>query len=410
MKIAPSAYKKNDHPKKKPLLSLVPEDDVPLTRENSIQLELKTNPTEDASPKYKMSMRILEGSEDVRTILRWRRDLEQVTHGLNLTTAANMRVMYLKMMKGNPAAIFRARLDQLCDKEKKAAIKTAERAHEDQDHMNELNRREVLAFLNTDMIRYSLNLLLTQILPKKILERVKRYIRRECRKSSDTSIRAWVNHLHRMNNEEIANLPPFNPDQALREDEMIDIVLYGTPRSWQREMDRQGFDPMLSDLGQVVDFLERIEMSEEQNLDSKKPAAKSNGKHSPSKGDGGGNGKKFCLLHGHGNHTSDECHKLIAEAKRHKSDQYSSNKNHVNRTWQKKAAEGSASSKKELAAFVKKAVQKGVQKELAAIDTKKRKSDDDAELHAFDMDLKDFNYDDMENLTLSNGECSEAEA
>ena len=58
-----------------------------------------------------------------------------------------------------------------------------------------------------------------------------------------------------------------------------------------------------------------------------------------------------------------------------------------------------------MAAFVKKAVKQGVQKELSA---KKRKAAEDGELdlNALESELKDFNYDDMNcddmiNLNLS---------
>jgi hypothetical protein len=63
--------------------------------------------------------------------------------------------------------------------------------------------------------------------------------------------------LIRINNEELPNLPPFGAGQALSQDEMIDILLHGTPCSWQNEMERQGFDPMASTANEVVDFMGR---------------------------------------------------------------------------------------------------------------------------------------------------------
>ena len=55
-----------------------------------------------------------------------------------------------------------------------------------------------------------------------------------------------------------------------------------------------------------------------------------------------------------------------------------------------------------MAAFVKKAVEKGVKKSLKAQATKKRKEASEAEsdddLNAFDP--KDFNYEDMDNLKI----------
>jgi hypothetical protein len=52
-------------------------------------------------------------------------------------------------------------------------------------------------------------------------------------------IRIFVNHLHQINLDEIPQLPPFAPDQELSNDELLDIILYGIPKSWVKEMDRQ---------------------------------------------------------------------------------------------------------------------------------------------------------------------------
>ena len=49
--------------------------------------------------------------------------------------------------------------------------------------------------------------------------------------------------VNNMNQEEFPRLPPFDPNQYLHDDEILDIVLFGTPKSWEREMDKQGFDP-----------------------------------------------------------------------------------------------------------------------------------------------------------------------
>ena len=58
-------------------------------------------------------------------------------------------------------------------------------------------------------------------------------------------------------------LPPFQADQVLSNDKLLDIQLYVTLKSWQREMDCQGFDPLRHALNEVVDFMEQIEASED---------------------------------------------------------------------------------------------------------------------------------------------------
>ena len=87
-------------------------------------------------------------------------------------------------------------------------------------------------------------------------------------------VRAYVQHIRRINNEELPNLPPFAPDQGLTTEELLDIILFGTPKAWQREMDRQGMDPMLNSLANVLNFMENIEAAEAFGNGDKKPPAK----------------------------------------------------------------------------------------------------------------------------------------
>ena len=76
-----------------------------------------------------------------------------------------------------------------------------------------------------------------------------------------------------------------------------------------------------------------------------------------------------------------------------------------NKTWSKKAEEAKEKAKGECHAFVRKEIAKGVKKQMKkdlSAFAKKRKSDcsdsSDDDLAAFD--LKDFNYEDMENLKI----------
>ena len=57
---------------KEPLLPLVPDlsGDV-LDKSNSSVYECRTDPADDTLPKYKMTVRIINGSENVRTLLKW---------------------------------------------------------------------------------------------------------------------------------------------------------------------------------------------------------------------------------------------------------------------------------------------------------------------------------------------------
>ena len=69
-----------------------------------------------------------------------------------------------------------------------------------------------------------------------------------------------------------------------------------------------------------------------------------------------------------------------------------------NKTWNSKSKDETHKSKGKLAAFVKKAVKDGLKQELKSIGNKCKGNSDDSsmDLHAVDIELQEFNYDDME--------------
>ena len=137
-------------------------------------------------------------------------------------------------------------------------------------------------------------------MPAKALTEVKRQMRREMRKPVEMKVREYCQHLMQLNTDDIPSLPPFENNQALSSDELLDILLHGTPRSWQNEMDRQGFDPIEKGYYPTVDFMENLEGLEEKIQESSpdkksKDKSKSKDKNKP------GSKKKadhYCSLHG----------------------------------------------------------------------------------------------------------------
>jgi len=138
-------------------------------------------------------------------------------------------------------------------------------------------------------------------------------------------VKNYLLYVNRINHEQIPELPTnFNNAQSLSADEITDILLCGTPKSWQREMDCQDFDPMAKTTQEIVKFMENIKMSEDFDGDAKKKIAqaagdakKGNGKKAMKKNNNTSNnntsGQKCCLLHGNNNtHTMDEYNTLKA--------------------------------------------------------------------------------------------------
>ena len=387
----------SDASSKKPLLPLVPEDPEDMTGSNSRQFLLLTDPANADSAKYKFYARIIQGKEDVRTIIRWSSDAEKVVVGLNATTYLPQERLYLTMLDGAALTVFKSSLFASAQVRLQTAIAAAATDAE-------RNALRVAGAQPADRahnrpadIHEAVGRVIINAIPSKTLQRVKRYLRRECRKPAGMLIRTFFQHLVHINNAELPRLPPFGNDQALSTDELVDILLFATPRSWQKEMDRQGFDPVTHTPQQVVEFMEQIETAEDfdgkpvnnngNDSSNAKKSPKKKGKPSASPSDE----QKYCMLHGWGGHATEDCFKLKAEAARLKG---SSNSGSTKGSWKSKAKDGKDKTKKELSAIIKKKVSEGVQKELAALD-KKRKSN---EVNAMDLDLdglQDFNYDDL---------------
>ncbi len=170
------------------------------------------------------------------------------------------------------------------------------------------------------MLNEALNGVVTGLAPSKVLQHTKRYLHRDCHKPVDMKVFIYYHHLMCINDKELPCLPPFGLAQSLSKDEMIDFLLFGMPKSWQKEMDQQGFDPLLNTIAAVVDFMECIEMSEDFNPSKDSSVQKAGGKKKNGKGgskrsDGQENRQQLCLLHGHRNHSTNDCMKLKAEAK-----------------------------------------------------------------------------------------------
>ena len=211
------------------------------------------------------------------------------------------------------------------------------------------------------------------------------------------TIREFYQQLIRVNTMELPYLPPYGANQGFADDKIIGIILFGIPKSWHKEMDRQGFDPLENSPGDLVTFLEQIESAEDFDGDkvaSKKSKDSKSNSSSKKKSSSSGKGSKWCDRHEWCNHTTDACEALKREAKKAKysSSKGKDSKSHSNKVWSRKAEEAKEKSKKELAAFITKAVAKGVAKELASVEKKKRKASDDGE----DLDLaclEGFNYE-----------------
>ena len=234
--------KNNPGTKREALLPLVPLPAVEMNSSNSVSYLLRIKPSDADSPTHKKYVRILTGSEDVRTVIQWANDQTACITGLDLTDVGDQYTLTLNLLKGSAKTIYDTVIQARCEATRAQQVIAAP----DNAARAAVRAATTISFVQADDLSEAKKTLLKGLIPKKIVAMVKRYLRRECRKPADMSVRAHYQHLLRINNDELVLLPPFHADQNMGNDELIDILIYATPRSWSREMERQGFDPITS--------------------------------------------------------------------------------------------------------------------------------------------------------------------
>jgi hypothetical protein len=155
----------------------------------------------------------------------------------------------------------------------------------------------------------------------------KQAMRRFMRKPKDMKIRDYVDRLQEINNY-LVYFPVKEGEIAatsLPKEEMMDILLFGIPNSWQKKIVELGFDSIAHTPQEFVEICERISYGEsnddgqkakpKQNAGSKgaKLQPNSSGKNFSKRSD---NSHKFCPLHKTHGHDANECKVLLAQAKK----------------------------------------------------------------------------------------------
>jgi hypothetical protein len=216
-----------------------------------------------------------------------------------------------------------------------------------------------------------------QIFPARAVLLQKRYMRRYLRKKRECSTKEFVARLSEMN----SYLPLFPPIEdggaapsKLEDDEILDLLEFGVPNSWQRNMILQDFDPLRNSIKDFVSFCERLEQVEvhEGNgnqAPKKKKSEKSSQRPSEKRKKRGreeSDDSKYCMLHGEGSHDTSDCFTLKAQAKRMKG-QYEA---------QTPEGKKKLKAKHELHALVEAQVEKALKEQKKAKYQRKRKMEE----------------------------------
>ena len=401
----------NDSGKEIPFLSLIPEEQSSEEREDSTKYcsyKLLVAPGTTNTNKYTFTLLKVDGTQSIRAILKWTRDTPIVFKGLGINDAPTKYAMIQEMCSGATLTAFNAGVEASVLLSWDVARQTAIAAEaprdraggetaEEYDARLQAARNGVArpAVIEQDMIA-GVCAALTARCPYKVLEKQKRFMRRKMRKPYGMTTRQYVNHLQRINESELPYLPPFRGDDAsFKSEEFKEIILFGIPNRWKKEMDKFDFDPFSKTVMELVEFCERMEASDDTGNEEK---GNSNGSGSPKKKSKTskarfdkythkkkGNSEKWCDYHESDTHTTAEC-SVLKKLKASKGDGNSTKK------WKSKSDYAKDKAKKELNALKKKTKQ--VKMELNAATKTKRKGkdsddddddDDDSSFHSLNM-------------------------
>ena len=201
-----------------------------LSKDEYLTFKLRNNPAEADSTTYESTVPFFSEGNPEET-LDFVTDIRRVINGQNITTGPARYTVMRRLLKGDALAAFNT-----------AATAAG---------------NETVA--NFDV---ATNALVMHMFPNRALITQKRCMRRFFRKPVSMTMRAYMARLTEIN-EKLTRFPPFAANQALPNEELLDIGEYGIPNAWQREMIRQDYDPIENTVSDLVNFCERMERTED---------------------------------------------------------------------------------------------------------------------------------------------------
>jgi len=400
------------------ILPLVEAPPKKLPKDRYAVFKLQTDPGVAGSSTYDVSIAFCDQTNTVREAIKARSEILRVAAGNNVADAAGLDNLAKAVYRGACLTAYnfsreseRLRLEAtahtaavVAENRRRAAAAPVQAA---MTEAQETVFRAALAAqaITVDCVHNGLFGAINSVCPHNTLERIKRYLRRQCRKPADMKVREYAVRLSYINEMEIPMLPPrYNNTQALSDNELVEILTYGLPKSWTKRAIADRFDPYNKTLGQCVTYFEAIEASEdfspERAVQSKASAASKKSKKDNNKKKSYDSSKK-CPIHGPG-HSAEECRTLKNLVDKEKnSGSYSKNK-----TWTRKADDAKSKTKKDLAAVIKKAVRKELhssekkRKEASSDEESANQASDDESVNMADVDFTDLQLDSGDEISV----------
>ena len=264
-----------------PIVAFIPEVLDGDSRETHVEITLRVNLRNKAEKNNSVKKRVKVFSVgSIESLLRWKRDLEDVIRQKPVTNPIGMFDMAEMLLADDPLATFQETRRSVCQSVPVGGTL--------EDAMGE----------NVATFGSVMNRFLHHYFPNTIANaaaKQKRYMRSNLRKPDGVRVKQVFTRIMCMN----ALLPLFPPpdNRAFTDNELVDIIVAMMPNKWHVKMNDLMFDPNECELMQLQTTLERVELS--MDLAAPKSAflkkAGASGKQQRSKGNGKASTKECTL-------------------------------------------------------------------------------------------------------------------
>ena len=238
-------------------------------------IKCKTTPNSANSATYDLPIPYFR-SGSTEEYLKWKRNVNRALTGQGISDGPGKYNLTRKLLDGDALMVFNVKATQI--------------GSETNAHYEEV-----------------MDALTAHVFPIKALQTQKRFMRRFLRKPREMKARDFVSRVCEIN-EMLNQFPGANGAGSLPQDELLDLMEFGMPSSWQRQMIMHDFDPMDKSIPEFINMCERIEMTEPETkkvsindeVIPRKKRKSNSGSILNTKG-------KYCMLHGECGHSTDEC-------------------------------------------------------------------------------------------------------
>ena len=191
-----------------------------LVKGEYLAYRLRNDPTDESSPTYELAVPYFN-TGTCEEWLKFRANVNKVLLGQHVTTGPAKFLVARRLLHGDALSVFNAALEDAGLTETNASYELC---------MDALARH---------------------VFPKRAAQLQKRYMRRFVRKPVTMSTKQFAARLQELNSY-LPKFPTTAPGQAvnakLDDDEIVDIMEFGVPRSWQKKMIEHDFDAVTASI------------------------------------------------------------------------------------------------------------------------------------------------------------------